>query len=388
LRFEVGNRKPTTFFTQPAVTKRPFFVRSYENVEIIETQTHLAGGTESGSQHLVSPEMLKHAGLKILWENELPIKKTESVDRLFLLGSRIYLISDHNYVLSLNRTNGKIVFGKTVTPASLLVTGMTLFGDQPLYVNGSTVVQIDPESGLATKTVDLGQGMTCPAARNTWYFYLAGVDNRLHILRAEDGVEVFEVAADSEATITSVLANDNLVIFATAAGEVISLVPNRPERIWQFNAAGAIAGPVVRDYTSLFFASKDTNVYRLDIVEPPEKRRLVWQYQAPGVLEAAPRVTQTVVYQRVPDKGVVAIDKQAGSFLWTVPGGVDLLAESRGKAYIITRAGTLVVMDNHKRKELCAVNFAGVLKYAANGVDDKIYIADKRGRIACLQPVE
>jgi outer membrane protein assembly factor BamB len=350
----------------------------------------LQGGfaAESGSQHLVSPEMLKHAGLKILWENELPIKKTESVDRLFLLGSRIYLISDHNYVLSLNRTNGKIVFGKTVTPASLLVTGMTLFGDQPLYVNGSTVVQIDPESGLATKTVDLGQGMTCPAARNTWYFYLAGVDNRLHILRAEDGVEVFEVAADSEATITSVLANDNLVIFATAAGEVISLVPNRPERIWQFNAAGAIAGPVVRDYTSLFFASKDTNVYRLDIVEPPEKRRLVWQYQAPGVLEAAPRVTQTVVYQRVPDKGVVAIDKQAGSFLWTVPGGVDLLAESRGKAYIITRAGTLVVMDNHKRKELCAVNFAGVLKYAANGVDDKIYIADKRGRIACLQPVE
>jgi outer membrane protein assembly factor BamB len=343
---------------------------------------------ESGSQHLVSLELLKHANLKILWENELPIEKTESVARLYLLGSRIYVISDHNYVLSLNRANGKIVFAKTIAPAGLLVTGMTLFGDKPLYVNGSTVVQLDPETGLATKTVDLGQGMTCPAARNTLYFYLAGADNRLHVLRVEDGVEIFQVAADSEAPITSVLANDNLVIFATSAGEVISLVPSRPERIWQFKAAGAIAGPVVRDFKSLFFASKDTNVYRLDIVEPPEKKRLVWQYQAPGVLQQAPRVTQTVVYQRVPDKGVVAIDKQAGTRLWTLPGGADLLAESRGKAYLMTRAGTLVVMDNHTRKQLCAVNFAGVSRYAGNGVDDKIYIADKRGRMACLQPVE
>jgi outer membrane protein assembly factor BamB len=250
------------------------------------------------------------------------------------------------------------------------------------------VVQVDPDSGVESITVNLGKGMTCPAARNSSHFYLAGVDNRLHVLRADDRVQTFEVAADSDSTITSVLADDYFVIFATAAGEVISLVPNRPNRLWQFNAFDAIAGPVVRDYMSLFFASKDTNVYRLDMVPGPERRRLVWKYQAPGVLEEAPRVTQTVVYQHVRSKGVVAIDKQAGSLLWSAPGGLDLLAESRRKAYVITEAGTLVVMDNATGKKLYDVNFAGILKYAANAVDDKIYIADKRGRMACLQPVE
>jgi len=343
---------------------------------------------EKSSQPLVSPELLKHAHLKTVWENELPIKKNESINRLYLLGKRIYVISSQNYVLSLSRDNGKIVFAKTVAPAGLLVSGMTLYGDQPLYVNGSSVVQVDADSGVESKTVNLGQGMTCPAARNSSHFYLAGADNRLHVLRAEDRVQTFEVAADSEATITSVLADDNFVIFSTAAGEVISLVPNRPNRLWQFNAFDAIAGPVVRDYMSLFFASKDTNVYRLDMVTGPERKRLVWKFQAPGVLEEAPRVTQTVVYQHVRSKGVVAIDKQAGTLLWLAPGGMDLLAESRRKAYILTETGTLVVMDNATGKKLYDVNFAGVLKYAANAMDDKIYITDKNGRMACLQPIE
>lgn len=343
---------------------------------------------ENSSPPLVSPELLKHARLKILWANELPIKKNESINRMFLLGNRIYVISDHNYVLSLSRDNGRIVFAKTVAPAGLLIAGMTLYGEQPLYVNGSSVVQLDAESGTETKTVNLGQGMTCPAARNSSHFYLAGVDNRLHVLRAEDRVQTFEAAADSDSTITSVLADDNFVIFATAAGEVVSLVPNRPNRLWQFNAFDAIAGPVVRDYMSLFFASKDTNVYRLDMVAGPQRRRLVWKFQAPGLLEEAPRVTQTVVYQHVRSKGVVAIDKQAGSLLWLAPGGLDLLAESRRKAYVMTEAGTLVVMNNATGKKLYDVNLAGITKYAANSVDDKIYIADKRGRMTCLQPVE
>jgi outer membrane protein assembly factor BamB len=230
--------------------------------------------------------------------------------------------------------------------------------------------------------------MTCPAARNSSHFYVAGIDKRLHALSAKNMVQAFEVAADNESVITSILADDNFVILATDKGNVISIVPNKAVRLWQFDAAGAIAGPVVRDWMSVFFASKDTNVYRIDMAEPPGQKRLVWKYQAAGVLEEAPRVTQTVVYQHVRSKGVVAINKENGSAMWSVPGGLDLLAEAKGKAYVITDAGTLVVMDNAKARKLYAVNFAHISKHAANAMDDKIYIADKSGRIACLQPVE
>ncbi len=339
-------------------------------------------------QWLISPKLLEHAKLEILWENKLPIKKAETLEQLFILGNRVYAISDRNYTVSLNRENGKMIFGRVVAPDGLPVMGLKLYGDELISITGTKVIAIDPESGAQLKAVDVGFSIACPAAHNSSYFYLSGIDKRLHILRAEDKVQIFEVAADNESMITSIIADESSVIFATAAGNVISIMPNKPRRLWQFDAAGAIAGPIVKDGISLFFASKDTNVYRVDIAGLPLRKQLLWKYQTAGVLDKAPRVTRGVVYQYVPGKGVTAIDKGGGTPLWSVPGGVDLLAEDKDKAYVITKNRTLVVMDNVSAKKLYSVNFAQVSKYAANITDSKIYIADERGRIACLQPVE
>ena len=342
----------------------------------------------NGSERLVSVELLSHAGLKIIWESELPIKKAETLEQLLLLGDRVYAISDRNYMASLDKDDGKRVFAKVFAPAGVPIVGLKLYGDELLSVGGSKLVQSDAESGDELRSTDVGYGITCPAARNSSHFYVAGTDNRLHAYRADDRVQTFEVAAENESTITSVTADDNLVIFATAEGNVLGVAPDAPRRLWQFDAAEGIAGPVVKDFMSLFFASADTNVYRVDIVGLPEMKRLVWKYQAAAVLEKAPRVTQEVVYQHVRGKGVTAIDKETGSFLWRVPGGVDLLAEARGRAYVITKAEKLVVMDNTKARKLYSVNFGAVTVHAANTGDEKIYIADKSGRVMCLQPVE
>jgi outer membrane protein assembly factor BamB len=343
---------------------------------------------QGGSKWLVSPKLLEHANLKILWENKLPIKKDESLEQLLIYGNRIFAISDRNYTVCLNRENGNMIFGKVVAPEGLPVVGLNLYGDELLSIVGTKVIEIDPDSGAHRRAVDVGFGIACPAARNSSYFYLSGVDKRLHVLRAEDKVQTFEVSADNESMITSIIADETSVIFATAAGNVISIMPNMPRRLWQFDAAGGIAGPIIKDGISLFFASKDTNVYRVDIVGLPLRKQLAWKYQTAGVLENAPRVTRGIVYQHVPGKGVTAIDKGGGTPLWSVPGGADLLAEAMDKAYVITKNRTLVVMDNLSAKKLYSVNFAQVSRYAANIADSKIYIADERGRLACLQPVE
>ena len=67
---------------------------------------------------------------------------------------------------------------------------------------------------------------------------------------------------------------------------------------------------------------------------------------------------------------------------------VELLAEGRGRAYVITDGEKLVVMDNARAKRLHSVNFAGATVHLSNTGDDKFYIADKRGRVVCLQPAE
>jgi outer membrane protein assembly factor BamB len=109
----------------------------------------------------------------------------------------------------------------------------------------------------------------------------------------------------------------------------------------------------------------------------------------PGaILDRAPVVTQDVVYQYVPNKGLTAIDNKSGRFMWQVDHGLDLLAEKEGRAYVFREPGELVVMDNKKKKRLYSVNFAGVTKYAGNVADSKIYVADKTGRMVCLRPVD
>ena len=340
------------------------------------------------SQHLISSELLEHANLKIFWENELPIKDNETVKQMLILGNRVYVVSDKDLIISLNRDNGEIVFAKTFKPAGLLAGGFYLYGDELLYVSGSRLIQISAETGTQRSAIDLEFGVTCPAARNGTFFYVAGADNRLHVLRADDKVQIFEVSADNDAMITSILADEAFVIFSTAKGNIICMKPHNATRLWQFDAFDAITGTVVRDWASLFFASKDTNVYRVDMVGPPEEKRLVWKYQAAAVLDQAPRVTPEVVYQPVRGKGVTAIDKETGSFMWSVPGGVDLLAEHKNRAYVMTKAGTLTVMDNMTAQKLYSVNCAGISQYVANVADEKIYVADQRGRMACLQPLE
>jgi len=351
------------------------------------TQSSYAG--QRSSKPLISPELLKHAKLKMLWDNELPIKENESLDRLLLLGNRIYAVSDRNFMVLLNQKNGKIIFGKNIEPAGVPITGLKLYDNELIYVSSnSKLVQVNAQSGIVLRTIDIGFSVTCPVARNSSYFYLAGTDNRLHAIQAANKVQAFEVAAENESVITSVIADESAALFATAAGNIICIAPNIPVRFWQFDASKAVVGEVIRDGMSLFFACKDTNVYRVDMVGLPEKKRLIWKHQTAAVLEDAPIVTQGIVYQHVKGKGLSAINKDTGSALWQVPGGVDLLTEVRNKAYVITNTRTLVVMDNITAKKLYTVNLTGVTKHTSNITDDKIYIADNLGRIACLQPVE
>jgi len=285
---------------------------------------------------------------------------------------------------SLNREKGNVIFGRPIAQAGFPVLGLELYKDELFSIIGNKLVEINPEFGTELSAKRLAFGSVCPAARNSSHFYLGGVDRRMHALRAEDKVQVFEASAENDSMITSIAANENSVVFATDAGNVICITPDRTRQLWQFEAAAGIAPPIVRDAGSLFLASKDTNIYRINA----RTGKLVWKYQTAAMLDRGPRVTQDVVYQYVRDEGLVAIDRGSGQLIWQWDEGIDLLAEANEKAYLITNNGKLVVMDNKKAKQLYSVNFARVSRHAVNVSDSKIYIADKTGRIACLKPIK
>ena len=64
---------------------------------------------EGTAGRILTPEQLKGAELKAVWENELPLKKMESLEQLSIIGSCIYALSGSNYMVLLNREDGKTI---------------------------------------------------------------------------------------------------------------------------------------------------------------------------------------------------------------------------------------------------------------------------------------
>lgn len=331
------------------------------------------------------PKLLEHANLEIIWDRELMLEKNETLERLDVVGDRIYALSNLNNLCSLDRRKGNVVFTRPFGGPGFAVLGLQMYEQRLISIVGDRLVEVDPEFGRELRGLQLEFGVTCPVARNGGFFYIAGADRRLRVMRAKDQVKLFEVAAENDSLITSVFADDGLAVFATDAGNVIAITPDRRTKLWQFDASDGIVGPIVRDAQWLYVSSRDTYVYKLDVLtgSPP-----VWGYQTGAILDRGPVVTERAVYQYVRNKGLTAIDKQTGKSLWQVEKGSALLAEAGRNAYVITSEGELVVMDSERQKRLYSVNLAGVSRYATNMTDSHIYVADEFGRIICLRPTE
>ncbi|MHC4293238.1 MAG: outer membrane protein assembly factor BamB family protein [Planctomycetota bacterium] len=341
-------------------------------------------GEENIRKALVWPELLEHAKLKIVWENELPFKEPEQQDRLYIAGDYFYSFTNDNYIVSLNKDDGSFIFGRSYAPTGFPVLGFELYGEELFSIIGNQLVEIRAASGIEISQTRLQFGVSCPAVRNYINFYIAGVDRRVHVLTADKKIEKFKAAADDDSIITSIVTAEDMVIFGSETGKIVAMNYDEPKLLWQFKARSGIAGSLVLDDLTLFAASRDTNVYMIDAT----KGQLIWKFQTEAILDKNPTVTKNAVYQYVWGKGLTAIDRVNGQLMWKAPGGLELLAEDRGIAYVIKEDETLSVMDNKKGKELYSVNFSGVTRYVANTEDSKIYIGDDHGRVACIKPVE
>ena len=136
--------------------------------------------------------------------------------------------------------------------------------------------------------------------------------------------------------------------------------------------------------TQIFSKPLYIELYKISILTGD----LEWKYQTAALLNTGPKVTDKIVYQYVRNQGLIAIDNKSGKLIWELANGLDLLAQSAGKAYVITSEANLIVMDNKKAKQLTAFNIVGVNKHVSNTADSRIYIAEKGGWLACIEPIE
>jgi len=330
---------------------------------------------------LVGRDVIDATGIEHLWEVKLPVKSDEKLKELFVDGGHLYVLTDKNFIYCVDRNSGKIIFSDYVGQPTFPVMGLGVFGEQIYSVIGGSLVEIDGTTGSKLDSTRLGYEVTCPAARNSSFFYLGAADRRLHALRADDKVQVFEAAARNDSMIISIIADENCVVFATDMGNCIGIVPHRAGLLWEFKADRAIVAPVARDYDSVYFACMDTYLYKLNIFTG----EFLWKCRLGALPRKGPVVGERVVYQYAGDNGFVAVDKNKGEVLWRLDEGLDLITESGGRAFVFTAGKDMVVMDNNKAKKLYGIDLNDVSNYAFNNMDAKVYLAADDGRIACLE---
>jgi len=335
----------------------------------------------SASGAVISEKLLNQAGLSTGWQSAIALNAGEKVRRIDVLGDYLYILTDTNYLFCLDRNTGKLGFAVTIALPKMPVSAPSSYKNTTYIVAENKLIAFDTLRRTEISRMILPMPVSAAAATNEKYIYLPGMDKRLHILDANGGHELFKVTADNVSGITSVLATDASVIFATDGGNVICMQTSEPKRLWQFNAVGGITAPLTSTADWIYASSRDTNLYKLKNTTGEQ----MWKFHAGSALTTPARAAQTAVYQYAGDKGLYAIDANSGKQLWLLPDGIDLLAQNGNTAYVMDKNNTCVVMDNQQAKNIYTIDFSPVTAYAANADDAKIYVMDGKN-ISCIVP--
>jgi len=335
---------------------------------------------------VVSEALLHHAGLYTHWENSLALRKSEKPEEIFLLGEQVYVRTNFNYLFSLSKIDGMIRFGVSVADKGLPVFKPRLYEDELFMVAGNKLLIINNDFGTRLYLKRIPYSVTTSVGVNGSSLYIAGMDRRLHITDKKAELQLFEAAAPGDAMVTSVIATEAYVIFATDRGDVISMSPRVAKQFWHFetDAAHSISAAIVSRKGSLYIACRDTNLYKINILTG----KMNWKAHTGAELDSSPSVTENNVYQYAPGKGLFAIDQKNGKVIWQLAKGTNLIAEAGDDAYVKTSDGRCVVMNNKAGKKRLSINFSRVSDYVSNADDSSMYLIDKNGQIVCVRPIK
>jgi outer membrane protein assembly factor BamB len=335
----------------------------------------------SSSVAFISEKLLNQAGLQTVWQSAVALNKGEKVANITILGDYLYILTETNYLFCLDRSTGKLVVATALASPKLPVSAPSAYKNTVYFVAANKLIAFDVQQGTRLFETPLSMPVSLAIAANASNLYIPGMDKRLYVMDVNGQHIIFQATADDVSAATSVLADNDFVIFATDTGKVICMSPLEPKRFWRFNAVGPVTAPLVSSENCIYVSCRDTNLYKLK----NNSGRLAWKFHTGSALTSSARAAEKVVYQYAINKGLYAIDADSGEQLWLLPHGVDLLAQNGSTSYIFDKNNTCVIMDNTKAKKVGSINFAPVTAYTSNTQDELIYIM-KDKNILCIRP--
>ena len=354
-------------------------------VAAINAAVHQSEDIVENTAPLVSPALITEAGWTQNWQIDLPVKKGEKLSRVTVVGPHLFVLTDTNVLFCVNRDTGRLRFARQISTQQLPVH-KPLYHDAKLwFVIGSEMLVFDPSIGEITLRQSferLDTGISSGLARNEKYIYVSGSDNRLHAINVDGYWRQFNATADNDSGIVSIIATDDIVVFATRAGNVVGMAPDKPEKQWQFDVTGEIKGHLVQDANDVYVGSYDSKLYKLGL----QSGLLEWKtpFHSGAPIRDSFTVGGNLVYVYNALNGLYGVNKQTGQAVWQAVSGQGMICETDKKGFVFALPGILKVMDNVSGGEMYSVNVAAVDLYAHNTTDSVMYLADSQGRVVSV----
>lgn len=344
---------------------------------------------------------------------DLKLPDGDSVADLHLAGGRLYVMTRQNLAYGLTpggtptfvrriAAEGETVYPPVIASATAGATGSDATSDATAAAPDAEVVfptaaglHVYRPDGTPVRTVDTQYSVRTHIASGLGLIY-GGIDTprggRLGAFDPGRDFAALRWSVQQGALRAGPAFYGRVVYFGTIDGRVYAVSPDRttpwaglPDKSFQTDAE--IVADLAADDYAVYVAGTDKKLYAIDRATG----KVRWYYFAQTPLTDAPIVTADAVFQIVPGKGIVKIEKVKGDLyrtpLWTAPDVTQYVSADATNVYAKKSDGELVALDQSTGKVKFTVALPFDRLYATNLGDPTIYSADKLGRVTIIKPV-
>ncbi len=370
----------------------------------------LAGCGGSKAPQLVTSEVLTEADLNYFWTLHLDLPDGESLLRLSLVDENLYVVTDRNYLYTLDAASGAVKWSYRLGSPAMKSYRVYHASDVVLPERRLTIQEIaEDRLGPSAEPVDV---------------VLVNTLTKLHVFDRSNGQVLREVKFDftantgpacdgrsafigsSEELVYSVrLASathlwsepsgslagapeytEGFLFVANEQGRLHCIKPGfHAARQWTKELSGKVAGGFHADQRGLFLGTDENFLYGL----VPESGETLWEpFITQGPINRPVQVGANSVFAYADGDRFYAVNLTTGQQRWAHPAGRRVLAAIRGTIYLLDRDRNLHLVDEVLGTDRTTLPLVGMDLFADNAVAPAIYTATRDGRVFCIRPDE
>jgi outer membrane protein assembly factor BamB len=320
------------------------------------------------------------------------------ITRVFARENFVFAYTDTGVVYLLDRNDGHTIAINDIQKAARAggrLHAPVLLRDAIVYPT-STTLEVYNLDGSFNRSKTLHYSVRSGAVGSGHYlFYGADFTNggRLVEVDLDSRLDHRQELMFPHASVSSkpVLMGDT-VYCAAENGDVVAVSTDSFTAMWSlpngtFHTYGAIVTDLGYDDTNLYIASTDQKLVCID----RRNAKVKWQHIASMPLRDSPAVTKDMIFQFVPDVGLVAISKDTGDFnrqpKWRAPQVTQFLAIDDHYVYGRRTDNAIVAMDKNSGQIMFTSARPDYTAFAPNPTGNIIYAATSHGRVMAVKPV-